>query len=98
LTEAQTAVLADWVRLGPNPEEDKIVRWRLKDLQQRLATRFQVAMHECSVGKALAQLNFSHISVRPRNPKAEKAAQEAHKKTSPNCCASHSRQGTRTAA
>jgi hypothetical protein len=39
-------------------------------------------MHERSVGKVLARLNFSHISARPRNPKADEAAQEAHKKTS----------------
>lgn len=84
LTEAQTAELADWVRSGPDPEEDNVVRWRLKDLQHRIAGRFQVAMHERSVGKLLARLNFSHISARPRNPKANEAAQEAHKKTSPN--------------
>lgn len=84
LTEAQRAELAEWVRSGPDPEKDKIVRWRLRDLQRRIATNFQVTMHERSVGKVLARLNFSHISVRPRNPKADAAAQEAHKKTSAN--------------
>jgi len=82
LTEGQTTKLAEWVRSGPDPETDKIVRWRLKDLQRRIAADFQVTMHERSVGKVLARLNFSHISVRPRNPKADAAAQEAHKKTS----------------
>jgi transposase len=84
LTEAQTTELAEWVRSGPDPEKDKIVRWRLRDLQRRIAANFQVTMHERSVGKVLARLNFSHISVRPRNPKADAAAQEAHKKTSAN--------------
>jgi transposase len=84
LTKAQTAELVDWVRTGPDPKEDKIVRWRLRDLQQRIATRFHVRMHERSVGKLLARLNFSHISVRPHNPKADKAAQAAHKKISAN--------------
>jgi transposase len=80
LTEAQTTKLAEWVRSGPDPEKDKIVRWRLKDLQHQIAADFQVTMHERSVGKVLARLNFSHISARPRNPKADEAAQEAHKK------------------
>ena len=84
LTKAQTAEVADWVRTGPDPEEDKIERWRLRDLQQRIAAHFHVTMHERSVGKMLARLNFSYISVRPRNPKANNAAQEAHKKTSAN--------------
>ena len=84
LSEAQTAEVAEWVRSGPDLAKDKIVRWRLKDLQQRIADRFQVEMHERSVGKILGRLNFSHISARPRNPKADKAAQEAHKKTSPS--------------
>jgi transposase len=84
LTEAQTTKLAEWVRSGPDPEKDRIVRWRLKDLQHRIAADFQVTMHERSVGKVLARLNFSHISARPRNPKADEEAQEAHKKTSAN--------------
>lgn len=82
LTDAQKSELAGWIRSGPTPGEDKVVRWRLKDLQRRIATRFQVTMHERSVGKVLARLNFSHVSGRPRNPKADEAAQEAHKKTS----------------
>ena len=82
LTDAQQSELADWIRSGPTPGEDKVVRWRLKDLQRRLAARFQVTMHERSVGKVLARLNFSHVSARPRNPKADAAAQAAHKKTS----------------
>lgn len=84
LTEAQTAELAEWVRSGPNPDKDNIVRWRLKDLQRRMASHFQVTMHERSVGKVLVRLNFSHMSARPRNPKADEAAQQAHKKTSAN--------------
>lgn len=84
LTDAQTAELAAWVRAGPDLEKDKIVRWRRKDLQRRIAERFLVTFHERSVGKLLKRLNFRHISVRPRNPKADQAAQEAHKKTSAN--------------
>jgi hypothetical protein len=40
-----------------------------------------VPMDERSVGRILKTLTFSHISVRPRHPQADAAAQEAHKKT-----------------
>jgi len=83
LTEAQEAEFAGWVRDGPKPEEHKVVRWRCCDLQGEIARRFGVTMHERSVGKLLARLNFSRVSVRPRHPEQDLAAQEAHKKTSP---------------
>ena len=82
LTAAQQAEFAGWVEAGPDLKEDKIVRWRRRDLQRRVAARFGVRLHERSIGKLLARLNFSHISVRPRHPKADEDAQEAHKKTS----------------
>lgn len=84
LTEAQEAEFAGWVREGPKLEEHKVVRWRCKDLRDEIARRFGVEMHERTVGKLLARLNFSRISVRPRHPEQDMAAQEAHKKTSPN--------------
>ncbi len=84
LTEAQEAEFAGWVREGPRPDVHKVVRWRCKDLQGEIARRFGVEMHERSVGKLLARLNFSRVSVRPRHPEQDLAAQEAHKKTSPN--------------
>jgi transposase len=82
LTEAQQAEFTRWVEAGPDPKEDKIVRWRRRDLQHRVAARFGVRLHERSVGKLLKRLGFSHVSVRPRHPKADTDAQEAHKKTS----------------
>jgi hypothetical protein len=38
--------LADWVSSGPDAKEDKIVRWQLRVLQQRIAARFHVTMYE----------------------------------------------------
>lgn len=96
LTEAQAAELAAWVQAGPDLEKDQIVRWRRKDLQRRIAEHFLVTFHERSVGKVLKRLNFSHVSVRPRNPKADQAAQEAHKKTSANSLRRPSRSGQAT--
>ena len=60
-----------------------VVRWRLVDLRDEIGRTFGVHLHERSVGKVLARLNFSRISVRPRHPDQDPVAQEAHKKTSP---------------
>jgi transposase len=76
--------LAAWVRQGPDIAEDGVVRWRLRDLRDQILARFFVPMHERSLGRILKTLSFSHISVRPRHPQADAAAQEAHKKTSPS--------------
>jgi transposase len=79
----QEQQVAEWVRQGPDPQRHKVVRWRLIDLRDEIAAKFDVQLHERSVGKLLKRLKFSHISARPRHPGQDKAAQEAHKKTSP---------------
>lgn len=84
LSAEQEAAVAEWVREGPKLEEHKVVRWRCCDLRDEIARRFGVEMHERTVGKLLARLNFSRVSVRPRHPEQDMAAQEAHKKTSPS--------------
>ncbi len=84
LSAAQEGEFARWVRAGPSLEEHKVVRWRCKDLREEIARRFGVQMHERTVGKLLARLNFSRVSVRPRHPGQDVAAQEAHKKTLPS--------------
>lgn len=81
LSLAEKERLADWVRQGPKLEEDGVVRWRLSDLKRRLLDRFFAILDERSIGRMLKAMNFSHISVRPRHPKANGEAQEAHKKT-----------------
>ena len=83
LSVEEKTQLAAWVRQGPDIAEDGVVRWRLRDLRDQILARFFVPMHERSVGRILKTLTFSHISVRPRHPQADAAAQEAHKKTSP---------------
>ena len=83
LTAAQESELAGWVRAGPDLETDGVVRWRVIDLRQKIAREFNVELHERSVGKLLRRLRFRRLSVRPRHPEADPAAQEAHKKTMP---------------
>jgi transposase len=82
LTSSQESEVAGWVRSGPDPETDGVVRWRRSDLGRKIAQTFGVHLHERSVGKLLHRLGFRHISVRPRHPRADSSAQEAHKKTS----------------
>ena len=83
LTPEQEAAVAEWVRQGPKLEQHKVIRWRLADLRGEIKRCFGVQMHERTVGKLMARLNFSRVSVRPRHPGQDPAAQEAHKKTLP---------------
>ena len=84
LTAGQEAELVTAVERGPDPDRDGVVRWRRVDLQVLIEARFAVRLHERSVGKVLRRLGFSRVSVRPRYPKADEAAQEAFKKASPS--------------
>jgi transposase len=83
LTPEQEAELATAVDRGPDSDRDGVVRWRRVDLQALIETRFAVRLHERSVGKVLRRLGFARLSVRPKHPKADEAAQEAFKKASP---------------
>ena len=65
---------------GSGSQEDGLVRWRLADLKRRIFERFFVLLDERSVSRLLKSMKFTHVSVRPRNPKADADAQEAHKK------------------
>ena len=82
LTAEQLAELSSIVEKGPDPDKDGIVRWRRIDLRDLIETRFNISLHERSVGKILNRLAFRHMSVRPRHPEADADAQEAFKKTS----------------
>ena len=105
LTPEQMAELEKVVDDGPDPETDGVVRWRRVDLQALIKARFDVALHERSVGKLLRRLGFARLSVRPQHPSSDPVAQDAFKKTSPSWCrrrcrstrpASRSRSGSRT--
>jgi transposase len=105
LTPAQEAELAAAVERGPDPDRDGVVRWRRVDLRALIEARFAVRLHERTVGKVLRRLGFARLSVRPKHPKVDEAAQEAFKKASPRwwrrrCpatpAASRSRSGSRT--
>ena len=105
LDDMQLAALARLVEAGPDIAVHKVVRWRCVDLQAEIKARFAVAVSERHVGRLLKQLKFTRLSVRPRHPQADEAAQQAFKKTlpiwsKPRCQpprkASRSRSGSRT--
>src|SRR5690349_9924800 len=83
LSPEQEAELVTAVEQGPDPDRDGVVRWRRVDLRALIEARFAVRLHERSVGKVLRRLGFGRVSVRPRHPKADEAAQEAFEKASP---------------
>jgi transposase len=83
LNAAQLAELAQLVEQGPDIDVHRVVRWRCLDLQAEIKARFDVEVSERHVGRLLKQLKFRRLSVRPRHPQADEAAQQAFKKTSP---------------
>jgi transposase len=83
LTPEQEAAVAALVRSGPDLAVDGVVRWRRLDVARVIKTRFNLTLAERSVGAMLRRLGFRRLSVRPRHPRQDAAAQEAHKKTLP---------------
>jgi transposase len=83
LTPEQDAAVAELVRKGPDLAVDGVVRWRRVDLARVIKARFNVTLAERSVGAMLRRLGFRRLSVRPRHPRQDPAAQETHKKTLP---------------
>ena len=51
LDAAQRAELRQLVIDGPDPERDEVVRWRCADLRDEFARRFDVEVHESTIGK-----------------------------------------------
>ena len=83
LTAAQLGELERLVEAGPDIAVHGVVRWRCVDLQAEIRRRFDVEVSERHVGRLLERLAFTRLSVRPRHPEADEAAQAAFKKTSP---------------
>ncbi len=83
LGPAQLGELAQLVEEGPDVAVHGVVRWRCVDLKAQIQTRFAVTLSERQVERILKRLKFTRLSVRPRHPQADEAAQQAFKKTSP---------------
>jgi transposase len=83
LNPEQMAELEALVVKGPDPEKDKVVRWRCLDLREEVARRFTVEVHERTIGKWLRRLRLTRLQPRPFHPKQDVEAQETFKKTLP---------------
>lgn len=75
LTPEQMAALSEVVEAGPDPAVDQVVRWRRVDLRRVIRERWGVEFHERTVGKLLHRLGFARLSVRPKHPRSDPAAQ-----------------------
>src|SRR4051812_36996329 len=83
LTDEQMQQLKELVLAGPELERDGVARWRCIDLRSAIEERFEVEVHERTVGKLLRRLGLTRVQPRPRHPKQDTEAQEAFKNTSP---------------
>ena len=75
LTPEQMTELAALVEAGPAPAVDHVGRWRCVNLRRAIRARWGVVFHERTVGKLLHRLGFARLSVRPKHPKTDPAAQ-----------------------
>lgn len=82
LTAEEMAELKELTIKGPDPETDKVVRWRCVDLREVVARRFSVTVTERTIGKWLRKLDLTRLQPRPFHPKRDEAARAAFKKTS----------------
>lgn len=83
LSAEQMQELEGLVLAGPDLATDGVVRWRCVDLRAQIKARFEVEVHESTVGKLLRRLGMTRLQPRPFHPKSDAAAQEAYKKTLP---------------
>ena len=82
LSEAQMAELLVIVVKGPDPERDRVVRWRCADLRDEVDRRFGVRVHENTISVWLRRMRLTRLQPRPFHPRKDPAAQEAFKNTS----------------
>lgn len=85
LTAEQMMELRSLVVRGPDPAIHKVTRWRCADLREEVVRRFEVSVHESTIGKWLHQLRLSRVQPRPSHPQKDPDAETAFKKTSVRC-------------
>ena len=82
LTPAQKVELRELVIQGPDPEVNKVVRWRCVDLRAEVARRWFVEVHESTIAKWLNELGLTRLQPRPVHPQKDPEAEATFKKTS----------------
>lgn len=84
LSQTQLQELDAVIEEGPDIAVHKVVRWRCVDLKDAIKARFDVEVSERHVGRLLKGRDYRRLSVRPRHPRSDEAAQSAFKKTLPH--------------
>ena len=82
MSTAQMQELKELVLVGPVPERDGVVRWRCSDLREQIVRRFDVKVHERTVGKLLRRLDLVRLQPRPYHPKKDPEAEVTFIKSS----------------
>jgi transposase len=80
MSEGQQAAFKAVVLRGPDPERDGVSTWRIVDLCRIAEERFGIRYREGGMRRLVKALDLSWQKIRPRHPKADKAAQERFKK------------------
>ena len=80
LTPAPMAELKELTIEGPDPETDKIVRWRCIDLREVVSRRFTVTVTERTIGKWLREMKLTRLQPRRFHPRSDPVTQEIFKK------------------
>ena len=83
LGKKHRAFLLRLVEEGPIPAIHGVVRWRACDLIMQLHEEFGLSVSDDTIYRALKDLNFSHVSARPKAYNQDAEAMEAFKKTLP---------------
>jgi transposase len=83
LSNEQMQDLKDLVLAGPDLAINGVTRWRCIDLCVVIADRYEVVVHERTVGKLLRRMGLTRLQPRPYHPNKDAAAQESFKKISP---------------
>ena len=68
LSAEQMQELEQLVLTGPDLKADGVVRWRCVDLRAQIKARFEVELHERTVGKLLRRLQMTRLQPRPYHP------------------------------
>ena len=71
LTDEHKAFLARIVEEGPTPAVHGVVRWRACDLIMRVHEAFGLSVSDHTIYRALKELGFAHLSVRPKASKQD---------------------------
>jgi transposase len=83
LDNAHKAFLARLVDEGPIPAIHGVVRWRACDLIMLLHEEFGLSVSDDTIYRALKDLDFSHVSARPKAYQQDAEAMDTFKKTLP---------------